>query len=170
MSSLVFHLQFLQKQLRIAIPSGILCIVIAEINSILLFNDSELFNPFLFFNVLSRNLSDNRTNMPPIAKPAAGSTHSMYPSSPDKSIAGASKDQNEAAIITPALKPKIVLSTFLLTCLKKQTTNAPNAVIPHVNIVANNVCNTGSKLSNQANFYHLILHNMFSCYIMLQYF
>jgi len=134
----VFHLQFLQRQLRIAIPSGILCIVIAEIKSILLFKDSELLSPFLFFNVLSKNLSDNRTNMPPTANPAAGSTHSMYPSSPDKSIAGASKDQNEAAIITPALKPKIVFNTFLFTCLKKQTTRAPNAVIPHVNNVAIN--------------------------------
>lgn len=59
-------------------------------------------------------------------------------SSSDNSIAGANSDQKDAAIITPALKPKIVFNTFRLTSLKKHTVSEPNAVIPHVNIVANN--------------------------------
>ena len=45
-------------------------------------------------------------------------------------------DQNDAAIITPALNPRIVSNTFLFISLKKHTTNAPSAVIPQVNIVA----------------------------------
>lgn len=57
-------------------------------------------------------------------------------SSSARSIAGAIKDQNAAAIITPALNPRMVSKTFLFISLKKHTTNAPNAVIPHVNIVA----------------------------------
>ena len=60
----------------------------------------------------------------------------MYPSSSDSSIAGASKDQNEAAIITPPLKPKMVSNTLLFISLKKKTTTAPSDVTPHVNIVA----------------------------------
>ncbi len=91
-----------------------------------LFNESASFKSFLLFNTLSRNLSDNSTNRPPTAKPIVGGNHTMYPSSADKSIDGDSKDQNEAAIITPALNPKTVFSTFLLTSLKKQTKSAPN--------------------------------------------
>ena len=60
----------------------------------------------------------------------------MYPSSKDKSIAGASKDQKEAAIITPALNPKIELNTFGFIFLKKQTISAPSAVTPQVKVVA----------------------------------
>lgn len=90
----------------------------------------------------------------------------MYPSSSDKSMEGANNDQNDAAIITPALKPKIVFSTFLFTVLKKQTVSDPIAVIPHVNIVAISACIAGFKFSNQFNFSHLILHNMFFSYVM----
>ena len=60
----------------------------------------------------------------------------MQPSSPDKSIAGASNDQNDEAIITPALNPSIVFNTFLFISLKKQTTSEPSAVTPQVNVVA----------------------------------
>ena len=102
----------------------------------LFFKDIELLKLPLFCNALSKNLSDNNTNNAPIEKPIAGNTHAMYPSSPDKSIAGASNDQNEDAIITPALNPNIVFKTFLFISLKKHTTNEPNAVTPHVNVVA----------------------------------
>ena len=90
----------------------------------------------LFFKALSKNLSENKTNNPPIIKPSAGITHGIYPSSTDLSIAGDKSDQKDAAIITPALKPKIVFKTFLFKSLKKQTVKAPKAVIPHVNVVA----------------------------------
>ena len=102
----------------------------------LFLNESAFRRFFLFFNTLSRNLSDNSTNKLPIINPVAGNNHTMYPSSVDKSIAGESKDQNEAAIITPALKPKIVFKTFLFTSLKKQTTREPRAVIAQVKRVA----------------------------------
>ena len=88
---------------------------------------------------MSKNLSDSNTNKPPAIKPIAGSSHSMYPSSDDKSSEGSKSDQNDAAIITPALNPNIVSNTFLFTSLKKQTTRAPKAVTPHVKIVAINV-------------------------------
>lgn len=53
-------------------------------------------------------------------------------------MAGASNDQKDAATITPALNPKIVFNTLRLTSLKKHTVSDPNAVTPHVNIVASN--------------------------------
>lgn len=112
--------------------------VIAAIKSMLLFNDPLPSMLFLFFSILSKNLSDISTNNPPVIKPIAGNAHAMYPSSCDKSIDGSNKDQNAAAIITPALKPNIVFSILLFTSLKKQTTRAPNAVTPQVNVVANN--------------------------------
>ena len=90
-------------------------------------------------NTLSKKLSEKSTNKPPIIKPIDGSTHSLNPSSNDKSSAGDKSDQKDDAIITPALNPKIVSSTFLFISLKKQTTSAPKAVTPQVNIVANNV-------------------------------
>ena len=60
----------------------------------------------------------------------------MYPSSTDNSIDGAIKDQNAAAIITPALNPRTVSNIFLFISLKKKTTSAPSKVTPHVNAVA----------------------------------
>ena len=95
--------------------------VIADISRMLFLSDTALLTSFLPFNTLSKNLSDNRTNSAPVIKPTAGNSHAMYPSSSDSSIEGASSDQNDAAIITPALKPKIVFSTFLFTVLKKHT-------------------------------------------------
>ncbi|HRC67199.1 MAG TPA: hypothetical protein PK976_04600, partial [Bacteroidales bacterium] len=49
---------------------------------------------------------------------------------------GFNNDQKLAAIITPAANPNMELSTFLLMLLKKNTMDAPNAVISHVNNVA----------------------------------
>ena len=114
----------------------------------------------LFFSTLSKNLSDNNTNSPPIINPRVGNSHCMQPNSKDNSIDGESNDQKDAAIITPALKPKIVFNTFLFTCLKKQTTSDPNAVTPQVNIVAMKACIMGLKFSNQFNLIHLTIHNM----------
>ena len=104
----------------------------------LLFNDLLFFKFPFSFNALSKNLSENNTNKPPVINPIVGNSHAMYPSYSDNSIEGDSNDQNDAAVITPALKPKIVLNTFLFIFLKKHTVRAPKAVIPHVNIVAIN--------------------------------
>lgn len=144
------------KATPIAIPSGILWTVIAAINNIHLFNDA--ISPLFFLlKVLSKNLSDTKTNIPPNAKPIVGNIHSMYPNSSDSSNAGASKDQNDAAIITPALNPSIVANIFLFISLKKQTTKAPIAVIPHVNIVAITVWKIGFIFSNHSNINHLTI-------------
>ena len=64
-------------------------------------------------------------------------------------MAGANSDQKDAATITPALNPKIVFNTLRFTSLKKHTVSDPSAVIPHVNIVANNAWMAGFKFSNQ---------------------
>ena len=77
----------------------------------------------------------------------------------DLSIAGDKSDQKDAAIITPALKPKIVFKNFLFKSLKKQTVKAPKAVIPQVKVVAINACHTGLILLNQSNFYSPLLIN-----------
>lgn len=53
----------------IAIPSGILWIVIADNNNAFLF--------LLPLIILSKKLSDNKTNKPPITKPILGNNHSF---------------------------------------------------------------------------------------------
>ena len=73
---------------------------------------------------------------------------------------GSNNDQNEAAIITPALKPKMVFNTFLFTSLKKHTINAPKRVIPQVKVVAIRACKIGFKSPNQFNFIHLYRYGM----------
>ena len=60
-----------------AIPSGMLWIVIADIKSILLFKDVELFKLFFAFNILSKKPSDINTNIPPSTKASAGSNQAM---------------------------------------------------------------------------------------------
>lgn len=112
--------------------------VIAESKRTLLFKELVFCKFCLFFKTLSKNLSANRTNNPPVINPVAGNNHTIYSSSEDKSIEGVSKDQKDAAIITPALNPKIIFSIFLFTFLKKHTISAPNAVIPQVNVAAIN--------------------------------
>ena len=52
------------------------------------------------------------------------------------SIAGLSKDQKLAAIITPAPNPNIEFNILFFTSLKKNATLAPNAVMDQVNKVA----------------------------------
>jgi hypothetical protein len=67
-------------------------------------------------------------------------------------MAGFKSDQKLAAIMTPAAKPSIALSTFLLIDLKKKTMAEPNAVTNHVNIVARKANNIGSYSINQSKF------------------
>lgn len=64
-------------------------------------------------------LSVAKTNIEPNKNPAATGTNAYSPFSPyifeltANSIAGASNDQNEAAIITPAANPNAMSSDFL---------------------------------------------------------
>jgi hypothetical protein len=55
-------------------------------------------------------------------------------------MAGWSRDQKEAATITPAAKPSMASMAFLWMGRKKKTSAAPNAVMPQVKIVANKAC------------------------------
>lgn len=67
----------------------------------------------------SKNLSVPNTNTAPNKNPTATGTKAYWPFSPYKpeflhiSIAGSSKDQYEAAVITPAANPKDTSSNFL---------------------------------------------------------
>ena len=61
----------------------------------------------------------------------------------DISIAGTSKDQTEAAIITPAEKPSMLSRNRRFTPLVKNIRDAPSAVIHQVNVVATSACQTG---------------------------
>jgi hypothetical protein len=63
----------------------------------------------------------------------------------DISIAGASKDQKLAAIITPAVNPSIKSMSFLFTCMVQNTTAAPKAVNPQVKQPPESACNIGSN-------------------------
>ena len=53
--------------------------VIADIRRILFFKEAALLKLVLPFSTLSKNLSDNNTNKPPMVNPSAGSNHAMYP-------------------------------------------------------------------------------------------
>ena len=72
--------------------------VIAQINKIFFLSD-PLFILLLPFNTLSKNLSDKSTNKPPIIKPKAGNSHTMYPKDSDKSRAGAINSQKKYDLI-----------------------------------------------------------------------
>ena len=56
---------------------------------------------------------------------------------------GASSDQKLAAIMTPAANASIASRSLRLTFLVPNTSDAPSAVTPQVNIVAKNACNRG---------------------------
>ena len=68
----------------------------------------------------------------------------------------ANSDQKLAAIITPAAKPSMPSSTFLLMVLKKKTSAAPNAVTNQVNNVAIRACNTVFSPTNQSTISRLL--------------
>lgn len=152
------RLVILPNATPIARPSGILWIVIALTNNILLFNESFFIFLFFFKIILSKNLSDKSTNKPPITKPKAGNNHFMYPNFSDNSSEGIINDQKDAAIIIPAENPSTVSSTFLLIFLKKKTVKAPNTVIPHVNNPAINALSIVFKLLNQINLFTPIFY------------
>ncbi|SBW08114.1 hypothetical protein KL86CLO1_12399 [uncultured Eubacteriales bacterium] len=73
-----------------------------------------------------------RNATPRINPPAAG-TQPTIPAASASSMAGMSKDQTDAAIITPAAKPRKIRCAPAVACfLKKKTTDAPKLVIKNV--------------------------------------
>ena len=72
----------------------------------------------------------------PKTNPPAAGTHPTCPAPSASSMAGISRDQTDAAIITPAANPRKIRWAEAVTCLrKKNTTAAPREVIRKVNPV-----------------------------------
>ena len=94
---------------------------------------------------------NNKT--PPLKKPKKAINQAHIFKFSAISILGESKDQNEAAIITPAAKPNMESKMVLLTFLKAKTIVAPRAVIPQVNKVAIKACIVGFKLIKNSTIY-----------------
>ncbi len=88
--------------------------------------------------------------MAPIKNPMAEGKTFVKPVPGDISIAGESKLQKLAATMTPPVKPSMPSSTLLRMVRKKNTVEAPKAVIAHVNNVAISAAQTGFMVSNQA--------------------
>ena len=133
-----------------AMPSGMLCRVTALTSRMLRLRDALLPAAAVTKLDLSSSLSATIMNRPPVTNPRAGRTHWDFPSSPHSSMAGARSDQKLAAIITPAPKPSMILSTFLFTSRKKKTTAAPRAVMAQVKRVARSPCTTGFMFSKNS--------------------
>ena len=94
-----------------------------------------LFASFFLF-IKSNILSPANKSIPPEKNPIKATNQAVIFKLLAIAIEGSNKDQNDAAIITPAANPSIASITFLLTLLKNITTAAPNIVIAQVNKVA----------------------------------
>lgn len=122
-----------------AIPSGILCIVIERINIIFLLTD-------LCLIFLLNNLSAKYNNIVPRINPIDKVSGAFRFNLVDCSIAGLIREKNDAESIIPADKANIDFKILLFTFLKKNTNADPKDVIEKVNKVAIIVCNKGFKL------------------------
>lgn len=123
----------------IAIPSGILWIVIDNINIMSLLIDLCLI--FLLNNMSAKyNREVPKDN--PIDKVNGMFKFNLL----DCSIAGFINEKNDAESIIPADKANIDFNILWLTFLKKNTSADPKEVIVKVNKVAIIVCNKGFKL------------------------
>ena len=65
-------------------------------------------------------------------------------------MAGESRLQKDAAVMTPAAKPSMASRAFLFMVLKKNTSPAPNAVTLQVNSVASSACTVCGRARNQS--------------------
>ncbi len=142
------------KATPIASPSGILCNVIARNNNVVFLSPVE--GPSAVSSGADKckcgvTKSSKRTKNPPARKPMAAGIQAIPPSCSVNSIAGASNDQNDAAIMTPAAKPSIMFMTRFSIVVKTKTSAAPSAVNPHVIIPASNACTTTGREVNQSN-------------------
>ena len=120
-----------------AMPSGMLCSVTANTSIVVLFR--ELFGPSgssLPGCRCGSALSSASRNRPPNTKPPPAGSHSGIPSSFACSMLGIKRLQTEAAIITPAAKPRKAdcIPCFISLRIKKIVA-APRAVIKNVNPV-----------------------------------
>ncbi|BBO77394.1 hypothetical protein DSCW_48110 [Desulfosarcina widdelii] len=97
-------------------------------------------------------MSTIQRKAPPKRKPEVAGTQAGKLDSSAISIAGASKDQYDAAIITPAANPSIASKTFRLMVLKKKTSPEPSAVMNQVNNVAIKAWRTGLKPKKKSIF------------------
>ena len=90
------------------------------------------------------SLSRTSKNRAPRRKPKEAGIQFARPSSVALSMEGMSKDQTEAAIITPAAKPKKALwRRSGISFLKKKTMADPAAVMEKVKPVAHNTIRRG---------------------------
>jgi hypothetical protein len=127
-------------------PSGMLCNVIAETSSTLrrqlvgIPSASAILCPGCRWG---STRSSARRKLPPARNPIRGGTHIGSGPPLESSIEGASSDQKLAAIMTPAANASIASSSLRSTCLVPNTSAAPSAVTPQVNVVARSACNTG---------------------------
>ena len=92
-----------------------------------------------------QNLSPKNRSKPPQINPAVTTSQASIFKLLAISTAGLSRDQNEAAIITPAEKLSSASITFFLIVLKKKTIAAPSIVTPQVNKEANKACVIGDN-------------------------
>ena len=114
-----------------------------------------------FLSKKSKILSPANKRPPPKRKPIDTTKQGIISKFSAISNAGDNKDQNAAAIITPAEKPSIPSITVLFTFLKKNTKSAPSIVTLHVKRVAINACNTGFKLVKKSNIIKLLHSKIF---------
>lgn len=116
------------KATPIAIPSGILCRVIANTR------EAALFGRRLSAKRCTRSAQGSRRQ--PAANPAHSGRYSGIRISRAYSAAGASREKNAEASITPAEKPNMQRSSRGRVLRIKSTGRAPKAVISQVNSVA----------------------------------
>jgi hypothetical protein len=125
-------------------PSGMLCSVIAETSSTLRRQLVGIPSAVLYPGCRwGSTRSSALRKMPPARKPIRGGIHMGSGPPRDSSMEGASSDQKLAAIMTPAANASIASSSLRSTCLVPNTSAAPRAVTPQVNVVARSACNTG---------------------------
>ena len=133
-----------------AMPSGILCSVTAK--TIMVVRRSFEGRPsgsVLPMCKWGKSWSSSIKNAPPKINPPPTGTSGLFPWVSAISMAGSSKDQTDAAIITPAAKPKKIFCVLSdISFLKKNTMPAPKTVARHVKPVPKRA-NNSSLVSNK---------------------
>ena len=106
-------------------PSGMLCSVTESVSSVVLRQEARSPSGCLAFRCRcgSSTSSSTRNAMPSTNPPAAG-IQPIPPAASASSIAGLSRLQIDAAIITPAAKPRQMRCARTLASLRKKNTNA----------------------------------------------
>ena len=126
-----------------ASPSGILCKVMEKTSMAQRLNPAD--RPFFpaasrFWLKWVNARSPQNSRKPPPIKPISAVLQGHIPSSSAMSIEGESRDQNEAATITPPASPSMASITFRLGLRKRKTTQAPKLVKAQVISVAHKAC------------------------------